>query len=161
MKHFYISKEYDGYINVLKNHSDWNYINILKCKLCEFRPDIIWNEAKEEIDKEMQIRKFDYEKGPDIELITRGYKYIVEKINKVYKKKMKPLEKCKMRPTVIKTKDIEFVDFLVSNDYKISNVIPIGRQKEISSSSSDVQTYKGIFRFAQRARSSSFLFITN
>ena len=79
----------------------------------------------------------------------------MEHIYKRYDEKMEKNEKCDRQPSVIKTRDIDFVDFLVKNKYTINNVIPIGRQKEKSSSSSETQTYKGLFRFAQKTESSS------
>ncbi|MCP6727379.1 MAG: hypothetical protein KJI69_05220 [Patescibacteria group bacterium] len=156
MKHYFTCHEYDTHIDVLKSKYDYIFLSESKCKLCGFRPSVLRQEAREEVEQSIEKMKNDWENGVDIELIIRGEGYVMELYSKRYEEKMEKNEECDVKPNVIKTRDIDFVDFLLENEYTINNVVSLGRQKEKSSSSSDTQTYKGLFRFAQRARSSSY-----
>ena len=156
MKHYFTRHEYDTHIDVLKSKYDYVFLDESKCKLCGFRPSVLKQEAREEVEEELERKRNDFKNGGDVELMTRGQIYVIELYSKNYEEKMDKNSECGVMLNVIKTKDINFVDFLLENEYTINNVVSLGRQKEKSSSSSDTQTYKGLFRFAQRARSSSY-----
>ena len=156
MKHFFITKEYDGYIDVLEKRTDYEVLSSSQCKLCHFRPNKIWYESEREIANEIEVENNDFERCLNFELLIRGNNYIYKRIVDRYNLKMKDHSECKVNPRVIKTRDIEFVDFLVENGYEIKGVIPISRQKEFSTESSQNNVYKGIFRYVDRSHTSSY-----
>lgn len=156
MKHFFTTKEYDGYVDVLAKQTDYEVLSSSQCKLCHFKPNKIWHESESEVTDEIVVENRDFGRGPNIELIMGGNNYIYKRVMDRYNLKMKDHSECEVKPRVVKTRDIEFVDFLVENGYEIKGVIPIARQKELSTESSQNNIVNGLFKNVDKSYSSYY-----
>jgi hypothetical protein len=155
-EHFFTHKEFDTRINLLENSTDFKSLDRAECKLCGFCPNKQIPLIHSEVKNEIKQLKYNIHDLPPIDLSLDVDKYIYGKMDEKYKKFMKENEVCTVRPKIIKTRDMEFINFLIEQGYKISSSMPIGRSNAESSSSSETSSSIGFFSNKSKSKSSSY-----
>ena len=154
--HYFIRRDYDSVIDVLKNTDDYTYREKSICKLCGFcsidlRHSALASVLREE--KERRANPRPYERQPPPLMSKENRDLMVERADALCSE-----EEGKIictRPLVIKTKDVNFVSFLVGEHYKIISTVSLGRSNTKGSSSSSSSSQKGWFSSSSKSKSSS------